>query len=478
MMIYFIINQSFAQNAEFEKAQQYLQQKGEVYFKFTVNTSKELLKLTRIISIDNVSGQEVYAYANAAEFEKFVALEYPYEILTHPGDLIKNPAMYDGTKGIWDFDTYPTYTEYETMMTTFQTNYPNLCEIIQIGTTVDGRKLLFAKISDNVSTREQEPRFMYTSTMHGDETTGYILMLRLINYLLTNYGTLPEVANLVNNVEIWINPLENPDGTYAGGNSTVSGATRYNSNNVDLNRNYPNPEAGDHPDGSAWQPEALAMMGLTDTLHFIISANFHGGAEVANYPWDSWTSSQQIHADDTWWQFVSAEYADGAQTYGAPGYFTSVTSSGITNGGDWYVIYGSRQDYMTYYKFGRELTLEISDTKLLPAASLPDYWDYNYRSLINYMKQVMYGIRGTITDSITGEPLEGTATIAGHDFLNSHTISELPFGDYYRPIYAGTYDVTYDADGYKPKTYTVTVTNNAATILNAQLVKAFSVKFL
>jgi carboxypeptidase D len=38
------------------------------------------------------------------------------------------------------------------------------------------------------NTDEYEPEFMYTSTMHGDETVGYVLMLRLIDYLLTNYG--------------------------------------------------------------------------------------------------------------------------------------------------------------------------------------------------------------------------------------------------------------------------------------------------
>jgi len=50
---------------------------------------------------------------------------------------------------------------------------------------------------------------MYTSSMHGDELTGYVLMLRLIDSLLSTYGTNPRVTNLVNNFEIWINPLAN-----------------------------------------------------------------------------------------------------------------------------------------------------------------------------------------------------------------------------------------------------------------------------
>ncbi len=98
-------------------------------------------------------------------------------------------------------------TAYVAMMNAFETNYPGLCDVFSIGTTVNGRQLLVAKISDNVVTDEAEPEFFYTSTMHGDEITGYVLMLRLIDSLLTAYSTSPRIANLVNNIEIYINPL-------------------------------------------------------------------------------------------------------------------------------------------------------------------------------------------------------------------------------------------------------------------------------
>ena len=116
------------------------------------------------------------------------------------------------------------------MMYQFQTDYPELCQVVSIGQSVEGRELLFARISDNVGQDEGEAQFMYTGTIHGDETTGYILLLRLIDYLLTNYGTDPRITNMVNNLDIWINPAANPDGTYAGGNNTVYGATSENAN--------------------------------------------------------------------------------------------------------------------------------------------------------------------------------------------------------------------------------------------------------
>ena len=86
----------------------------------------------------------------------------------------------------------------------------------------------------------------------------FVLSLRLIDYLLNNYSVNDRVTEIVNNVEIWINPLANPDGAYTNNNS-VYGAIRYNANWVDLNRNYPDPEDGPHPDGNPYQIETEAF---------------------------------------------------------------------------------------------------------------------------------------------------------------------------------------------------------------------------
>ena len=58
---------------------------------------------------------------------------------------------------------------------------------------------------DNVGVREDEPSFLYTSSMHGNELTGYVLMLRLIDEMLNGYGNNMEFTDLINSVDIWIN---------------------------------------------------------------------------------------------------------------------------------------------------------------------------------------------------------------------------------------------------------------------------------
>jgi PKD repeat protein len=126
---------------------------------------------------------------------------------------------------------------------------------------------------------------------------------------------------------------------------------------------------------------------------------------------------------------------------------------------------------MTYFHHGRECTIEISDISLLPAAQLPVMWEYNYRSLLNYMKQACLGLSGVVTDSLTGEPLKARILIEGHDFDSSHVYSSLPAGNYHRLLYQGSYDITVRAPGYFPKVLEgVGITNGQPTVQDVQLV--------
>lgn len=435
---------------------------------FITENRNLLPSLSGIISLDGIKGNTVFAYANKAEFTRFLEFGLDYAILPHPGDFEGDLNMKEkvNLREVTEWDFYPTYEGYIDMMNQFESDYPGLCKVFSIGTSVQGRELLMAKISDNVNLNENEPRFLYTSSIHGDETTAYVLMLRLIDYLLSNYGSNDRITGMVNGIEIWINPLANPDGTYAGGNSTVNGARRYNANWVDLNRNYPDPADGPHPDGNAWQPETLHFMAMAEDHHFVSSANFHGGAEVCNYPWDTWS---RLTADDDWWVYVCREYADTAHLY-APSNYLNEFDDGITNGYAWYRITGGRQDYMNYFQQCREFTMEISDTKLLPPTQLPAHWEYNYRSMLNYMEQCSFGIRGTVKDSITNWPIVAEVRLFGHEADSSWVYSTLPSGNYHRLADEGTYTVSYTAGGYSTKVFgNVQVSHKNATVMDVKL---------
>ncbi|MEI8048829.1 MAG: M14 family zinc carboxypeptidase [Bacteroidota bacterium] len=461
-----VFNTSEAQTKviQSERAQQELNRRGEVYFSFNLADLNQLKVLTQKISISNVKGNTVFAYANLNEFLDFVTYNYDYEVLTAPSELYP-VEMSDNPKQVLTWNYYPTYTAYETLMQDFATQYPSICKLITITTLASGRKILALRISDNVNLEENEPEFLYTSSIHGDETTGYILMLHLADYLLSGYGNVTRITNMVNNSDIVICPLANPDGTYYGGNSSVNGARRYNANNVDLNRNYADPRAGQHPDGNVWQPETVAFMNFAAANTFTMGANFHGGSEVVNYPWDTWA---KLSADDAWWIYVSREYADTVHVNAVPTYMSDFVN-GITNGHAWYEITGGRQDYMNFYRYCREVTIEISNTKLLPTSQLIPHWNYNYRSLLNYIEESGYGLRGLVTDSMSGEPLFAKINISGFDKDSSQVYTDPQVGDYHRLLKGGTYNVTYSAPGYVSKTFSVQITDKQATIRNVQL---------
>ena len=283
------------------------------------------------------------------------------------------------------WNRYPTYGTYMEMMRQWAETYPTLCHIDTIGTSVQGRLILSMYIQPPTVDDLYRPEFFYSSTMHGDEVTGFVMMLRLIDTLLKGYGSNEQYTNLINRTRISINPLSNPDGTYRGGDSTVQNSERYNANNVDLNRNFPDPFGT--PPINAQQVETTAMIDYATNHNFRLSANLHGGAEVMNYPWDSYTSAQNPHPNRDWWIEVCKRFVDTSRSYSS-NHFRDTYTSGYTAGGDWYVIPNGRQDYMNFYHNCLELTMEISSSKKLNSDLLPEYWRFLQHSLVNYIEEI------------------------------------------------------------------------------------------
>lgn len=144
-----------------------------------------------------------------------------------------------------------TFSEMNAAMNGLVTAFPSLVQKTSIGLSVEGRDIWCLKISDNVSTDENnEPEVLYLGLQHAREAITGTSLIFFAQYLAQNYATNAAVRALVNNREIFIVPCTNPDGYVFNEINDPSGGgmQRKNRRNVgsdvtgqkgvDLNRNY------------------------------------------------------------------------------------------------------------------------------------------------------------------------------------------------------------------------------------------------
>lgn len=312
---------------------------------------------------------------------------------------------------------YPTFEMLTQALKTIAAQYPKITKLFSIGKSVQGRELWVLKISDNVNEDEVEPEFKYISSMHGDEITGRELTTFLIRDLVEAYGKDPEITNLIDNTELFIMPSMNPDGSHL--------KQRANANGYDLNRNFPDWTRNDANSTAGKQIETMAIMKFQAQRHFSLSANFHGGAVVVNYPWDS---SYNLHPFDGLIKNLSLDYADLNPAMRNSTEF----SRGITNGAAWYVLYGGMQDWSYYWHNDLQVTVELSDAKWPRYSEIPSFYQDNKDSMIAYAKKIHQGA-GFKFDSKRSGSVE---IFAGNKSLGTYGFFD---GEFYKVLDEGSY---------------------------------------
>lgn len=345
---------------------------------FVSDGSKKLIQKIhqqRKFTIDHPTskGYEVYG---PKELKDWLTLNSPYPFHT-----------LDTQEKEKSLSTYPSPEEIEEKLKVLAKNNPGIFKLFSIGKTEENRDLWVMKVSDNVEVDEIEPEFKYVGNMHGDEIVGREMLVSLLDEIALNYRNGDkETLDLVNNTEIYIMPSLNPDG--------AAGKRRGNGNWRDLNRDFPDVVRDaksylsmqsifdnayrDH------QKETLAMMDFQSKRHFALSANFHGGTEVVNYPWDTQRDDfpyKDLVVD------LSREYAVKIPSMRDNREFVD----GIVNGYEWYEINGGMQDWSYHWHQDLQVTIELSHSKWPTYDVVPSYYDKNRDSLFDYMKSVHQG---------------------------------------------------------------------------------------
>ncbi|MBI5806110.1 DUF2817 domain-containing protein [candidate division TA06 bacterium] len=349
---------------------------------------------------------------------------------------------------------YHNYIQMTNFLDSIHALYPAITKKVSIGQSVQGRELWAFLVTDNPDSAENEAEVRLAANIHGDETVGRELCLAMIDSLTKVYGGVSPITDMVNTREIWFMPSLNPDGYELD--------QRYNANGVDLNRNYPVPDGSIGEDGTyVNEVETQLFMDFWSSKRAVLSLNYHGGALVANYPWDYTV----IRCPD---DLLAKEVSLGYSRLNPPMYASAVFDSGVTNGWDWYYVYGSLQDWSYHGTSCLDVTMEIG-TKWPEASTLPAYWSDNRGGMLFFIRQAGLGLQGLVTDSATGLPLDfAQVEVAGIDkpvYCDS-------IGDYHRMLLSGAYDLTFSKDGYFPKTISgVRVNYDSLTSLDVALVK-------
>jgi hypothetical protein len=216
-----------------------------------------------------------------------------------------------------DMGGYHTYSETNAAMDSIHNEHPEITTArINVGTTLEERGIWGMKISDNPEVDEDEPEVYYNGLTHAREPITIELLLYFMRYLTNNYGTDPLVTYLVDNREIWVAPILNPDGYEYNRQIAPGGGGMWRKNRrncgggdwgVDLNRNWGYMWGYDNSGSSPYcsdqtyrgsapfsEPETQSLREFINSRNFRMCLDYHAYGMLFLYPW----GYDSFHAPD------------------------------------------------------------------------------------------------------------------------------------------------------------------------------------
>lgn len=108
------------------------------------------------------------------------------------------------------------YHNYAEMVADIQASaaaHPDIVSLFNIGTSYEGRTMWAAKVSDSVAVDESEPEVLFIGQQHAREHITQEMTLYILHMLADQYGSDPQITELVNTREVYIIFTSNPDGS-------------------------------------------------------------------------------------------------------------------------------------------------------------------------------------------------------------------------------------------------------------------------
>jgi hypothetical protein len=216
--------------------------------------------------------------------------------------------------------------------------HDNRLYVYSIGKSVEQRDLLAVAIADNNANKHVtlRPEVKYIANMHGNERVGREILLYFIEYMLSHQHKDTNVDYVMRNTRIHVIVSLNPDGAEVAlpSSDCLSFDGRFNANGIDLNRDFhlESYHCNERASERRGQPETKAIMAWLENNHFVLSANFHSGALVVNYPYDD--ASRSVSDDADLFRFLARNYSYNHLTMrNVPQCGSDYFVDGITRGG-------------------------------------------------------------------------------------------------------------------------------------------------
>ncbi len=415
--------------------------KDEKEVKVYISNKEDAEKLCNLRLSGDIYKNYAILYVVPSELDKIENLGLDYEVII--------PNLNEFYKDFWKKRTsYHSYEEIIDLMDSLVDAFPEICMKTVYGTSYGSRELSALKISDNVEVDENEAEVMFDGGIHGNEVGASENCIRFARDLCCDYNNDEEITDLINNREIWIYVMVNPDGRVNN--------TRENNNGVDLNRDWGYMWDGwDNSSGAYSQVESKALRSCSFNNQFVIHTSYHSGTEYVSYPWSYRTDTcpDRSHID-----YLAALYSESS---GYPYLDYGQGSIGM------YPINGSTKDSNYGIMGSVTWSMEISYDKHPPESQIMKYYNYNKPAMISMIEYAGYGLNGKVTDAETDEPV--AAAVFVDDYYPTYTDPEV--GDYHKYVGPGTYSITFKANGYKSKTFeNITVdSNNSLTTTDVEL---------
>jgi hypothetical protein len=224
---------------------------------------------------------------------------YRLEPLTSTAALSKTAVALSG-----DMGAYHTYQELSEELAALAESYPDILRLTSIGRSIEGREIWAVKLSDNPGLEEaDEAEVLFTAAIHAREIITPEILLDFIHHLTTLYGQDSLLTRLVNERQIWLIPMLNPDGhvRVENGDLWYRKNCRVNADRsvgVDLNRNFgfkwgydnygssPIPKSETYRgSGPFSEPETAALRDFAAAHRFSAVINYHSYSQLILFPW-------------------------------------------------------------------------------------------------------------------------------------------------------------------------------------------------